>query len=657
MDGPRLSRLSKLDIKRIVLIYAIFAGLWIVLSDEALEWFIADSSTLQIAQTFKGWFYVVVTSLLLYFLLGRSVDRNESAGEPERYPGLVNWKPWQEYLFAATVTLTTLLLRESISISFGERPLLILFMFPIILSAAIGGFGPGMVSTFIAAASVTFIVFPTAASFRLEHSYDLLQLGFLVVNGLLVSILSLMLHEARHRSDRERKKTLASLDEKSRALQLLNAITEGSTDAIFVKDIDGRYLLLNEAAARFVGKSVQDVLGKDDTGIFPPNQAALIQRNDREVMQDNQVTTFDENLDTQNGKLFFQATKGSLHDDAGRVVGVFGISRDITAIKTIEFALRRERDLTQRYLDTVQSIMVALDDAGRITMISRYGCELLGYRENELLGENWFKTCLPQPEGMDTILPIFRRILAGDLDDHQHLENSVLCRDGNRRMISWRNNYFRNEAGNIVGTLSSGEDVTERRKAEEALRESEETYRSLFEHMLNGFAYCRMLYENDSPSDFIYLNVNEAFTSQTGLKDVTGRKVSEVIPGIREADPELFEKYGRVASGGNPEQFEVFVHALGMWFAISIYSPKPEHFVAVFDVITERKKAEIAMLQQTAELRQRNDELERFNHATVGRELDMIALKRQINELSHLLGQEPPYPLEFLNRPSKGKAP
>ena len=119
----------------------------------------------------------------------------------------------------------------------------------------------------------------------------------------------------------------------------------------------------------------------------------------------------------------------------------------------------------------------------------------------------------------------------------------------------------------------------------------------------------------------------------------------------------MFEKYGRVASGGKPEQFEVFVHALDMWFAISIYSPKPEHFVAVFDVITERKKAEIALLQQTAELRQRNDELERFNRATVGRELDMIALKRRINELSHLLGQDPPYPLEFLNKPSKGKTP
>ncbi|TDR79938.1 EAL domain-containing protein [Paludibacterium purpuratum] len=113
--------------------------------------------------------------------------------------------------------------------------------------------------------------------------------------------------------------------------------------------------------------------------------------------------------------------------------------------------------------------------------------------------------------------------------------------------------------------------------------------------MLNGLAYCRMLYEGDRPVDFIYLSVNQAFGAQTGLQDVVGHRVSEVIPGIREADPELFEIYGRVARGGPPETFETYVEALQMWFEISIYSPKPEHFVAVFDVITERKLAEMAL--------------------------------------------------------------
>ena len=124
------------------------------------------------------------------------------------------------------------------------------------------------------------------------------------------------------------------------------------------------------------------------------------------------------------------------------------------------------------------------------------------------------------------------------------------------------------------------------------LTRSESTYRSLFDNMLNGFAYCQMTFEKGVPVDFIYLKVNAAFETLTGLKEVIGKKVSEVIPGIHESDPNLLATYARVVMSGQPERFEFFVEALQQWFLLSIYSPKPEHFVAVFDVITERKLAE-----------------------------------------------------------------
>ncbi len=118
------------------------------------------------------------------------------------------------------------------------------------------------------------------------------------------------------------------------------------------------------------------------------------------------------------------------------------------------------------------------------------------------------------------------------------------------------------------------------------------SYRSIFDNMLNGFAYCRMLFEDQKPVDFIYLDVNPAFESLTGLKDVKGKKVTEVIPGIRMSDSELFEIYGRVALTGKPERFDFYLESLKQWFHISVYSPKKEHFVAIFDVITERKRNE-----------------------------------------------------------------
>jgi PAS domain-containing protein len=114
----------------------------------------------------------------------------------------------------------------------------------------------------------------------------------------------------------------------------------------------------------------------------------------------------------------------------------------------------------------------------------------------------------------------------------------------------------------LIGFIEVVKDTTEHMEMEMALQESENLYRSLFEHMLNGFAYCRMLFEDDKPHDFIYLKVNSAFEALTGLKDVVGKRVSEVIPGIHQSNPELLEIYGRVASTGIPERFETYVGAL-----------------------------------------------------------------------------------------------
>ena len=158
-----------------------------------------------------------------------------------------------------------------------------------------------------------------------------------------------------------------------------------------------------------------------------------------------------------------------------------------------------------------------------------------------------------------------------------------------------------------VKRRQDGTETMERTRAEQELQESEQRYRSLFSNMLDGFAYCRMLYdEHDRPVDFVYLSVNEAFGRLTGLTDVVGKAVSEVIPGIRELSPEVFEIYGRVASTGIPETFEFDFKSQDQRLSISVYSPEKGSFVAVFDDITERKQSEQVM----------RDSVERFQLAS-----------------------------------------
>jgi PAS domain S-box-containing protein len=146
-------------------------------------------------------------------------------------------------------------------------------------------------------------------------------------------------------------------------------------------------------------------------------------------------------------------------------------------------------------------------------------------------------------------------------------------------------------------------DITAERLAETQARESQERYRSLFDHMLDGVAYCRMLYdEHGRAEDFVYLAVNDAFGRLTGLADVIGRRVTDVIPRIKELTPELFEIYGRVACTGHSERFEIDFTPLGKQLAVAVYCPAAGHFVAVFDDITSRKQAEADLRRKQAEL-------------------------------------------------------
>jgi PAS domain S-box-containing protein len=130
------------------------------------------------------------------------------------------------------------------------------------------------------------------------------------------------------------------------------------------------------------------------------------------------------------------------------------------------------------------------------------------------------------------------------------------------------------------------------------LRRDEMRYRSLFENMAEGLAYCKIQMDDAGrPVDFVYLEVNRAFVHLTGLKNVTGKRVSEAIPGIQTSSPELIETYGRVALTGQSEYFEYYLDLLGKWFSVMAYCPKPNYFIAVFEDITERRRTEENLLK------------------------------------------------------------
>jgi PAS domain S-box-containing protein len=171
-------------------------------------------------------------------------------------------------------------------------------------------------------------------------------------------------------------------------------------------------------------------------------------------------------------------------DAAGRALRVTGTNTDVTARVQAEEILRQERGRTRNYLDVIETMVVALNAQGNIVTINRKGCQILGYTEQELVGRDWFSDCLPQPEGRDTVYPLFLRLMAGEFGDGtEYQENQVVTRSGERREIAWHNALLRDKQGRITGTLSAGDDITERKKSERALRESETRFRDLLQNV------------------------------------------------------------------------------------------------------------------------------------------------------------------------------
>jgi len=177
------------------------------------------------------------------------------------------------------------------------------------------------------------------------------------------------------------------------------------------------------------------------------------------------------------GRIFTEEDEHLVMALSGQLGRLYEVDREILERKQAESALRDERDRAQRYLDTAEVILLALDLDGCITLINRKGCDLLGWTEGELLGRDFLVTCLPARE-RDALTRKFHRVIDGDLSV---VEAPMLTKSGEERLIEWRNTLRRDDAGRVVGTFSSGADITDRTHAIEALRTAEERMRFALE--------------------------------------------------------------------------------------------------------------------------------------------------------------------------------
>jgi PAS domain S-box-containing protein len=290
--------------------------------------------------------------------------------------------------------------------------------------------------------------------------------------------------------------------------------------------------------------------------------------------------------ETPTGQRWFRLRASPVGDRAGAVVMLV----DITEYNVAEEALRKSRERLA-FATSSAKIGIWEYDLVRGTLLwDRQMYELYGVPAETSEGAYQFWQKGLHPEDRERAEGALADAIEGQGEFHTQFR--VLQPSGAIRHLEAHGLVQRGEDGSPLRMTGVNWDVTERKLAEAALAASELRHRSLFENMLAGYCYCRLLYEEGKARDYVYVEVNPAFERQTRLKDVVGKRVSDVIPGIHEANPEQLEVYIRVAATGKPERFETYTKVLGLWFSVSVYSNEKDHFAVVFDDISGRKRAE-----------------------------------------------------------------
>ncbi|MFX1253617.1 MAG: PAS domain S-box protein [Promethearchaeota archaeon] len=271
---------------------------------------------------------------------------------------------------------------------------------------------------------------------------------------------------------------------------------------------------------------------------------------------------------------------------------------------TLETILRQERDRAQKYLDIVGVIIVVLNSDQTIALINKKGCDILGYeKEEDVLGKNWFNQFVPE-RVRENVKSVFDQLMAGEIDPVEYFENPVLTKSGRERIISWHNTMLTNKKGEIIGTLSSGEDITERKQTEETLQASEEKYRTVVEHSLQGLLIIqngRIVFANKTITDITgymkeeLLNMSPEEMISSFHPEHQGL-IARLIQDYRDKKilPSRYE-FRALRKDGTIIWMEIFTNQI-------IYQNQLAVQVAILD-ITEHKKAKDALQESEAKFR------------------------------------------------------
>lgn len=340
----------------VTLSYLIFGAAWIYLSDKMLLAF-TSSDDMSRLSTVKGMVFIIITDLLLFFALSGIPDRetDEAHDNPLDSGQLTfsdHYPRWIVYTFAVAVSGAMLLLRMQIAVAFGERPMLILFMVPIILSSALGGLGPGLAATSISAIGANYFGIVPVHSLRIRDAHALFQWFMLIISGIMASYLCELLHRARRLADGRRILQERAREELRLSEERFNLAMQGANDGLWDWNMMSDEVYLSPRWMSMLGYEENELEHHLDTWkkvVHPDDMQRTLDRvND---ILDGRADRLDVEfrLRHKNGQhLDIMSRAFPVRNEKGRIIRLVGTHVDVTERRKAERKLREREELLDK---------------------------------------------------------------------------------------------------------------------------------------------------------------------------------------------------------------------------------------------------------------------------------------------------------------------
>jgi PAS domain S-box-containing protein len=381
-------------------------------------------------------------------------------------------------------------------------------------------------------------------------------------------------------------------DELRRSEARYRTIFDKSPDYIFLTDIEGKVLDANSSLLKRIGLSLEELQKTDLMDFFIGSNLNELQDMISKLLDGHIVNGFEVRVKDLNGDIVEIEIDAVPILENGLVIKVLNHARDITERKKAEDAVKKSEEKYRSFIDNFHGIAYSAKENWVPEFFQGDVEEITGYTSEDFLSGNpsWDK--IIHPDDIHLVFSEEEKKLHINLNYAIEREYRVIRKD---TQIRWVKDYIKSVSIDPFRVEGALYDITDRKKAEELIKESEREYQNLFESMREGFALCEVIQdENGAPIDYQFLKINPAFSEQSGMdiEKTIGRTIKEVYPDI---EPIWIERYGNVAITQKSIHFEDYNHNTKRYYNAIAYSPEKGKFAMIFRDITDKKIAEEAL--------------------------------------------------------------